>query len=63
MEFIFENSYKCSAARRSAAKTNVNWLDAFPTHRLMTFAAALGGEVLLALVAFDLLLKNFYFPY
>ena len=47
-------------ARKSAAKTNVNWLDAFPTHRLMTLGAALGGEVLLALVAFDSLLNNFY---
>ena len=48
---------------KSAAKTNVNCFDAFPIHRLMTFAAALNGGVLLALVAFDLLLNNFYFPY
>ena len=32
-----------------------------PTHRLMTSAAALGGEVFLVLVAFDSLFKNFYF--
>ena len=46
-------------ARNLALKTNVHWFDVFPTHRLMTSAAALGGEVFLALEAFDLLFKNF----
>ena len=41
----------------------MHWLDALPTHKLMTLAATLGGEVLLALMAFDSLLKNFHFPY
>ena len=35
-------------ARNLAVKTNVHWFDAFPTHRLMISAAALGNEALLA---------------
>ena len=54
-------SIQCSLASNLSAKTNVHWFEALPTHRFMTSAAALGGEVLLALAAFDSLFMNFDF--
>ena len=42
-------------------KTDVDWFDSFPTHRLMIPTAAFSVEVLLALTAFDSLFQNFNF--